>query len=283
MKGKPPIVALLTDFGLTDAYVGVMKAVILSRRRDTVFVDLSHNCPPQCIETASYLLVSAWPYLPRGTVVVAVVDPGVGSDRRELIARGAGRLLVAPDNGLISMVHRMGMIDGCHRVEQTRLKAVARGRERSATFHGRDVFAVVAADLLRSHRIVGAPVDPVLIPALATPPRSSAVPGDEVEATVVCVDHFGNVITSIHRGDLPEDGAVGRVEIRTRGGKRVVLETVVSFYAEVAPGDDLVYVGSSGFVEIAVRNDSAARRYGIGVGDRVVLRVGAPRGRSARP
>ncbi len=263
------IVALLTDFGYRDAYAGIMEAVVLRSDPGLTVVTVTHGVDAHDVLSASYLLYSAWEHFPPGTVFCAVVDPGVGSDRAVCVARAAQRLLVAPDNGLASLVARM-----CPGFEAFRLASAppAGGADAgggatafSATFHGRDVFAPVAAAVasrgLESLHLE--PLAPVLLPQV----RPEAGP-QGVRGRVLHVDRFGNCITSIHRRDLAPLGELPALMLHAgarelRGGSRT--------YAEVRPGQPLFLLGSSGFLEVAVREGSAARRLDVRSGQEVYV------------
>lgn len=232
-------IALLTDFGLSDHYVGTMKGVILGLAPEARVVDLCHDVPPQDVAAAAFRLRAAAPYFPTGTIFVCVVDPGVGSERRIVWARGkSGRQYLAPDNGLLSWLDEG--LDELRSVEN----AEWRLRPTSATFHGRDVFAPAAARLSRGE-------DPARLgPAIETI-QAFEWPQD----AVVAVDRFGNAITSVREA--------GRVRFR---GKAVPVKRT---YADAEPGTPLALVGSSGLLELSVAGGSFARDFGAKVGDRV--------------
>ncbi len=188
---RAPIITLLTDFGLGDAYVGIMKGVILSLSPDARLVDLSHEVPPQEVLSGAMVLQSAWRYFPPGTIHLAVVDPGVGSSRRALAAAGREQFFVGPDNGLFSLVF----------AEQAPLMVVSLENPQyflakvSATFHGRDIFAPVAA-----HLSLGVPLT-AFGPALSDPVGldfpAPEFGEEEVDGQIISCDHFGNLISNI--------------------------------------------------------------------------------------
>jgi S-adenosylmethionine hydrolase len=247
----PTTITLLTDFGTADGYVGEMKGVLATEAPDAVIIDISHEIPPQDIERARLTLARVWRRFPTGTVHVVVVDPGVGSTRAALAVESAGRFLVGPDNGVLSPAL---LAAGAHVVE------LPIGAGASPTFHGRDVFAPAAAALARGERLdaIGAAArDPII---LRTPEPSRRADGS-LEGEVILIDRFGNAITNI---------------IGLHGGTVEVVQRSIALrrtYAEAAPGEALAVVGSSGFVEIAVRDGNAARALGIRVGTRAVLRT----------
>jgi S-adenosyl-L-methionine hydrolase (adenosine-forming) len=271
MGWKAPVIALLTDFGDRDGYAAAVKGVILTDCPRVSLVDVCHQIAPGNVLSASYVLASVWEYFPVGTIFVAVVDPGVGTERRALVAAAAGRTLVAPDNGLVSFLsRRFGAALLTHAVRPAALAPAP-----SATFHGRDVFAPAAALLARGKlkRVRGAVLAPVILPeAFSSTSSDPAAPDRVVHGRIVHLDRFGNAVSSIHSDDLPgrehltiEFTAHGRF---VREPYRVRLSGVSRTYADVPEGRPLAYVGSSGFLEIGIRNGSAAEKLG--------MRQGAP-------
>ncbi|HEY6058941.1 MAG TPA: SAM-dependent chlorinase/fluorinase [Gemmatimonadales bacterium] len=251
-----PIITLLTDFGTGDSYVAEIKGVLLSRVPTATVVDVTHDVPAGDVRSGRYVLSRAWPRFPAGTVHLAVIDPGVGTARRALAAQAGGHCFVGPDNGLLS-----GLPDDVRFVKLPVL------RDASPTFHGRDVFAPAAARLAAGARLddLGPPVtDVVQIAAAAPRVAESAVLGE-----VVYIDHFGNLISNIPK-DLIRLGATITVGETTIGQVRRT-------FGDVAVGMVVAYVGSGGTVEIGVREGSAARALGVGVG----AVVAASRGRTS--
>lgn len=250
----PPIV-LLTDFGRTDAFVGTMKGVILSRCPGAQLVDLTHEVAPQDIRRAAFLLMDAVPYFPDGSLFVSVVDPGVGSARPILWARSGRHSFLAPDNGLLSWVDRREPLKDLRRVENDELflKPV------SATFHGRDVFAPVAAAL--ANGLEPARLGPRVRRIRRIPFPAPRRRGPTVRGEILLIDRFGNALTNLAPGDLPR-GA----RLRHRGAE---LGPVRTHYAAVDAGAALAVLGSSGFVELAVRDGNFARDAGAATGDLV--------------
>lgn len=247
-------VTLTTDFGTADGYVGAMKGVILGLAPNATLIDISHDVSPQDVRQGARLLATAVPYFPRGTIHVAVVDPGVGSSRRAIALETPSAILIGPDNGLFTPFL------------QARTACVALANPAthhhpvSATFHGRDIFAPVAAHLVNGFPLaeLGPPVgDPIALPEL----RPQRLPDGGLRAEIVHVDHFGNLITNVGSFDWEE---ISRFGLRiTVGG---VSMAVREMYAEVEPGALLALVGSDGYLEIAVCEGSAAERLGLGVG-----------------
>lgn len=251
------IITLTTDFGTQDGYVAAMKGVILGICPEATLVDISHEIPPQDIRAGAFVLAGAAPYFPAGTIHLAVVDPGVGSDRRPVVVQTARALYVGPDNGLFDRCLRAEGWVGAFELAN----AAFRRPEVSCTFHGRDVFAPAAAHLARGldPRDLGPPVRDLV--GLEIPDPIDR--GDSVEGLVVHVDRFGNLITNLEPRHLPAEPIV-RIEGRAVGG-------IVRAYADAPPGAPLAIWGSAGTLEISVRDGSACERFGVGRGARVVV------------
>ena len=243
-KSDGTIITLLTDFGLSDSYVAEVKGVLLSRAPGVVLVDITHQVQPGDLRAAQYVLGRTWARLPAGTVHLAIVDPGVGTARRALAATAGGHHFVAPDNGLLSFL------------AGPRVVSLPVPKDAAPTFHGRDVFAPAAAALARGATLesLGAPITD----ASHTPLPAPAHDGTVVLGEVIYVDRFGTLISNIP-GDQVEPGVrirVGGVDV---GGLRRT-------FADAERGALLALVGSGGTVEVAVRDGSAARLLGVGVG-----------------
>jgi S-adenosyl-L-methionine hydrolase (adenosine-forming) len=250
------IITLTTDFGLDDAYVGIVKATLLSIYPEARLVDISHNIAPQNIPEASYLLFTSVKYFPRATVHLAVVDPGVGSSRRPILVCSNGHFLVGPDNGILTdFLNDSARVYFLNR-PQFFLSHL------SHTFHARDVFAPVAAHLARG-------TEPEQMGELITDavrlerPRPALEPS-RILGTVIYIDRFGNMITNIKAEQL-EDDSVVRVM-----GKDI--QGISTSYSEKPKGTLLAVAGSSGFLEIALASDSAALRLKGAVGLAVEVR-----------
>jgi S-adenosyl-L-methionine hydrolase (adenosine-forming) len=258
-----PIIALLTDFGETDGFVGQMKGVILGISRRARLVDISHAVPPQDVATAARLLETSYPSFPRGTLFLCVVDPGVGSDRLPVAVRTGFGYFVAPDNGLLTPI-----LEACPGAEVRAIEhPLLRRAECSATFHGRDLFAVAAARLAagflfsRTGPLVPSPVRLELPRAVVT---TCIVRGE-----VLSFDHFGNGATSIRAADLAALGPDPQVNCA-----EIPFGLLRKFYSQVGPGSPLALIDSAGRLELAVRNGSAAA-IGIKVGAYVEVRPAA--------
>jgi S-adenosylmethionine hydrolase len=275
-------IALLTDFGLTDAYVGVMKGVMLGLHPRAALVDLTHGVQPQNVRQAALTLMTAYRYFPAGTVFLVVVDPGVGSTRRPVAVQAGDYGFVAPDNGVLS--YTLAQLEAVRAVELETPAGV------SSTFHGRDIFAPAAARLARGDALgaLGSPVgDLVQLPA----PRLSVAPGT-IRGEVVHIDHFGNVVTSIGRLERstpqtltlrPAFGGnvtpltVDAVSAQISAGG-VQVRGIHATYSEVEPGTLLALVGSSALLELGVNQGNAAARLGVRIGDTVEVTVDVTNG-----
>lgn len=260
-----PIITLTSDFGTRDAYVGIMKGVILGIAPNARLVDLSHEIPPQALTIGALVLRSAVEFFPQETVHLAVVDPGVGSSRLPVAVVTERCTLVGPDNGLL---YPSATVLGIREVRRLEREKFFRS-EVSQTFHGRDIFAPVAAHLAAGvppHE-VGERVDrlqPLDIPA----PRREAT---GVSGEVIYVDRFGNLVTNIRAEDL----STFPVQDLSVSISQVSLPAPVSSYAAVEPGQPLAIVGSWGHLEVAVRNGDAARHFSAGVGTAVRVARGS--------
>lgn len=255
----PPVpITLLTDFGMTDHFVGVLKGVIDGIAPGARVIDISHAVRPYALDQARFLLAQSWPYFPAGTVHVVVVDPGVGSARRAIVVKASGHFFVGPDNGVLTDV--LTLNDAKVRVIENR--ALMRS-EISATFHGRDVFAPVAAHLAAgvSFEEVGPLIDDAV--RLATLAATQIADG-RWRGAVVHIDRFGNLITNLPNALGAGPGCT--IEV---GG--VKIHGVAPNYASAAGDAPIAAAGSSGMLEIAVNRGDAARALGVEIGAIVEL------------
>lgn len=251
------IITLTTDFGQRDPYVAMMKGVILSIAPDARLVDITHQITHGSIIEAAGLLHDTFPFFPKGTVHVAVVDPGVGSPRRPLAFEGEGHFFIGPDNGLFWPIIRDHSKAGVFQISESRFFSPSV----SATFHGRDIFAPAAAHISRGIKpaSMGPKIeDPIEVP-LPKPKKS----GGTLQGQVVRVDHFGNLITNIHRKDL-ESFLKSDLPVIQVGD--VVIDELSLYYAEGVKGEPLALLGSSDWLEIAVNLGRAADLLGTGPG-----------------
>lgn len=250
-----PIIALTTDYGTSDGYVGAVKGVILGIAPQVTIVDVTHDIVPQDVQHAGFVLWQLLPHFPAGTIHVAVVDPGVGTSRRILAVRCHGQVILAPDNGLLSWVLDEWPADELRSVTDERHMLP----QHSATFHGRDIFAPVAAHLAN-----GAAISKLGAEAGAwerLPLRLGAELEDgALKGAVVHVDHFGNLVTNIRREQLPHVSLDSGQELVEVGGR--IIRQVSKTFADAAGGELVAYFGSSGLLEVAVNGGSAARVLG---------------------
>lgn len=273
-------IALLTDFGIQDTYVGVMKGVMRGICRDAQLLDLTHTIQPQNIREAALALLTTYSYFRAETVFLVVVDPGVGSERRPIAVSAGGYFFVAPDNGVLS--YTLNELEVNDRV--TLSNAQYHRQPVSRTFHGRDIFSPAAAHLANG----------VALSALGDPARELVtlpapllrVADDVLTGEVIHIDHFGNAVTSIgvltwadsrtlklspRWGDtsatLEVDSETVTVEVNDRRW-----QGIQPTYSETTAGDGLALVGSSGFLELAVNQGSYAAMYEVRVGDEVKVR-----------
>jgi S-adenosylmethionine hydrolase len=256
-----PIVTFTTDFGFRDGYAGAMKAVVLSLAPGATLVDVTHGVPPQDVAAGAVALSQAASLFPAGTIHVAVVDPGVGSARADLLVESGGNFFVGPDNGVLSLAARRP-----RRIR--RIEAPAFRREPvSPTFHGRDVFAPTAGRLASGSRPeeVGPEIDTMV--ELGTPPVHRR--GGVIEGQVIHVDNIGNLITSLDAATLPPDAGV-----EVEGGEGVFHPVLGRTFSDVETGALVAYIGSGGQLEIARRDGSAAARVGAERGSVVRVRGG---------
>ena len=246
-----PIITLLTDFGTSDYFAGALKGVILSVNPDATIIDITHEIPPQDIQSAAFNLLACYQDFPAGAIHVAVVDPGVGSNRHAIIVECAGQLFVGPDNGLFSwIIEREGNFTAWQITNEKFFRKPV-----SPTFHGRDVFAPVAAALS-----IGTPpkeFGPALQNIVRLAPLSPRTAADAIEGSVIHIDRFGNCITNFTTEHINQEAIAA-------GAKLIVNKTEITsmrkFFADQSSVENELFmlVGSAGFVEIAAQNASAA-------------------------
>jgi S-adenosylmethionine hydrolase len=263
-----PIITLLTDFGTQDYFVGAMKGVIVSANPAAVIVDITHEVPPQDIRAAAFNLLATYKDFPSGTIHLAVVDPGVGSHRRPILMECAEQVFVGPDNGLFSWIcQREGHFLARHLTNEKFFK-----HPKSATFHGRDVFAPVAAALSR-----GVPAEefgPVIDDAIVLESLTPTVNDDgTLVAAIIHIDRFGNCITNLTTEHLTDES---NRRVRLIVNDQVITSIRKFFSAEVDNSESLFLIpGSAGFIEIASQNSSAASILKVRHGQSITLQTGA--------
>jgi S-adenosylmethionine hydrolase len=251
-------IALLTDFGTSGYFTGAMKGSILSVDPNASIIDITHDIPAYDISAAAFALSACYEDFPLGTIFVAIVDPGVGTDRRALAVHSHGRIFVAPDNGILGGVFgQAGEFEAFQIINETYF-----GPRRGSTFHGRDVFAPVAA-----HISLGVPLaefgPPVEDPCRFQLPLPTVSETGDLIAEVIAVDRFGNLITNLLPGDLPEHFCV-RLNGHSITSRRRT-------FADGATNELFLIDGSSGFVEVSLRNASASKFTGARTGNKLML------------
>lgn len=249
-------IALLTDFGTKEYYVGAMKGSILSINPQANIIDITHEIAPQNVLSAAFTLRACYQDFPAGTIFVCVVDPGDGSSRRPIALEAHDRVFVAPDNGLLGLVIRD---DAAKQVSEISNRRYMRENV-SSTFHGRDIFAPAAAYLSTgiSVKDLGAPVANIVSLDLPLPGTNS---DGTITAELIHVDRFGNLVTNLQPSHLGEDFVV-----EIDGHTITELKTA---YAEATSDEPILINGSTGFIEISCRNTSAARYLDLSVGTRI--------------
>jgi len=260
-----PLIVLLTDFGFRDSYVGVMKGVIRKICRSAEMIDLCHNIMPQDVAEAAFVLAASYRYFPEETIFACVVDPGVGTDRAVLCMRSNQQTFLAPDNGLLSVIAA-----GSGREELRRVTSVEYFlKERSNTFHGRDIFAPVAAHLANG-------LEPSKLGPIARRLRKLHLPNPvrttdgSLRGEIIYIDQFGNLITNVHRSTLERNLQAPHDQLQV-AVKRRSIHGLAATYTDVPEGELLALIGSSDYLEVAVNRGSAAEMLGCDKGDSVTL------------
>lgn len=255
------VITLTSDFGYRDGYVGAMKGVIATIAPEARIMDIAHDVPMQDVVHGAFVLAQAVPFFPAGTIHVGVIDPGVGGNRKPICVCADGQLFVGPDNGLFAVCAHQSKKWAAHQLTHAEYFRP----DVSRTFHGRDIFAAVAAHLAR-----GVPLEalgpsfpnplPLELPQLTTDDTS-------IVGEVIYIDHFGNAITNIRRENLPS--AKPRILRLLAGGREIA--GVVETYEDVAHGAALALIDSAGLLEIAIRDGRAARELDLHRGSPVVV------------
>jgi len=267
------VITFLSDFGLQDAFVGTCHGVMRRIAPDARIIDITHGIPPQQVLQGALVLANTLPYMPEG-VHLAVVDPGVGSHRRALAVRtGAGRLLVGPDNGLLLVAADvLGGVDEAHELANPEyaLDSVSR------TFHGRDLFAPAAAHLALgvAPAELGPPIDPQALVRLDLPEPD--VGQNRIRATVLYVDHFGNIQLNLKRRHLEDAGVLPGVTVELELALERYFAVAARTFADARPGDIILYEDSFGNVAIAISGGSAADLFGANASDDVRIHLRTP-------
>jgi len=256
------IIALITDFGMADYFVGAMKGVILSINPAAQIVDITHEISPQNIASAGFILRACYRNFPKKTIFAAVVDPGVGSNRKAILVETEDYFFIAPDNGLLSFVFLgFNETESFHVYELSGEQFFR--RLISGTFHGRDVFAPVAAHLSNGVNPLefGAKIKDYVCTAENKPQNFGE---NEIAAEIIHIDRFGNLITNLRKEDAPENFSL---EI---SGKTI--EKIRDYYSEAEQSEIFMIWGSAGFLEIAAFQDSAAESLEAATGQKIIVR-----------
>jgi S-adenosyl-L-methionine hydrolase (adenosine-forming) len=251
-----PIVTLTTDFGTQDGYVGAMIGVILSHAPHAQVHHITHDVPPMDVASGGWALMNAWQWFPSGTIHVVVVDPGVGTDRRGIVVSAGGHVFIGPDNGVIPFAIGDRDIDALYEIAN----ADAMAPDINPTFHGRDVFSWCAGWIIAGNEPSGAGPQLGTASVVEVSKETLKIRHDGgiriITGCILACDRFGNLITTIRSEMLPEP--VGSPDIRVDG----MIVAFARTFGDVPPGDPVAYVGSGGYVEVAVNGDSAESRYG---------------------
>ena len=266
----PPLITLTTDFGLEDEYVGVIHGVMATLAPQARIIDLCHHIRPQDIRQGAFILQAAAPYFPKETIHLAIVDPGVGSNRHLLAIRALGQIFLGPDNGVLTpFLHDQSFEEAilldCPQLYLAPL---------STTFHGRDILAPVAAALANGAGLsaLGTPALKENLTTLASPTLHIHPIHGTIAGAVIYIDHFGNLTTNIHQHDLSGLGAdPTSLQIFHRKQQTTGL---ASAYASLPEGEVLALIGSRGYLELAVAKGNAARILGAEVADPVLVKRG---------
>lgn len=251
---------MLTDFGLKDGFVGTMKGVILGINPSAKIVDISHDISPQNIMEASYVLKSSSPYFPAGTIFLVVIDPGVGSNRKAIIVKTSHFTYTGPDNGVLSGIYNQAEDDVIEITNKDYLLP-----DISNTFHGRDIFAPVAAYLSTgiSPYLIGTKIDNITYINNINPLIDNK---NTITGTIIYTDRFGNLITNLKENFFHEHG------IKNINIKGNIINGLSNSYSEKRPGELLAIKGSSGYIEIAVNQGHAGKLLQAGTNDTVIVK-----------
>ena len=257
------VITITTDFGHQGPFVATMKGRMLGRLPDARIIDVTHEVPVYWPAEAGFWLSRSYPYFPPGTIHVAVVDPGVGTSRDIIAVEADGHGFLAPDNGLLAPVVGRAASVRIYSLDLPRVRQRLRLPVPSATFHGRDIFAPVAAEMAAG-RIAFADLGPLtadIVPAWVDEPASTA---EQVSGVIITIDHFGNLITNIDAGLIDR---FAHPVVRTGGHSFSLRRT----YGDVRPGEYLALINSFGVVELARAEQSAAEGLGLGRGAPVIV------------
>ena len=262
-----PIITLLTDYGIKDTYVAEMKGTILSILPNATLIDLSHDVGNYSIEEGAFHMARSVPYFPEGTVHVGVVDPGVGSSRKGIFIKSKGAWLVGPDNGLLApAAERLG-VEKVYEIMNRKLLPV----KVSDVFDGRDTFGPTGALLAKG--INPDKIGPEISEYIRVPMYEPKITQDGVEATVIHVDGFGNIVTNITYEVLEHIGVTNDLFFEVEISRKNYKLPYVRRFSSVPEGDLLILVAGGGYMEFAVNQGNAYERLGIGKGEKVQIKI----------
>ena len=255
------IITLTSDFGYRDPYAAEMKGVILTINPNTTIVDITHDIEKFNIQMGAFTLASATPYFPKGAVHLAVVDPGVGTQRRPIIIQTKQAYFVGPDNGLLILAAENQGIEHIHQIANSKFMLP----QTSSTFHGRDIFAPAAAYLEKGVKPAefGPEIFDPVKPEFAQVKRENGV----LIGKILHVDSFGNIVTNINKSELKKSGLKEAINVKMHNS-----QLKLSFnktYGETKPHESLSLIGSHGFLEVALNQGSAAKKYQVKIGEEI--------------
>lgn len=260
-----PIITLLSDFGLKDPYVVEMKAVILTINPEARIIDINHSIEKFNIKMGAFMLASATRYFPKGTIHVAVVDPSVGTKRRDLLVETHRAFYIGPDNGILMLAAQREGIRHVYRITNSKFMLP----DVSFTFHGRDVFAPAAAHLAKGTEPTnfGQETKKYLVPEFAKPDVKMTA----LYAEVLHIDDFGNIITNVSKEDLEKTGIRKNSRLQVKIGRKAIRTKFCSAYGEAPEKTPLVLLGSHNFLEVAVNQGNAAKKFNARIGDTITV------------
>ncbi|RLE54434.1 MAG: hypothetical protein DRJ30_05200 [Candidatus Methanomethylicota archaeon] len=264
MSGR--VITLLTDFGMKDPYVAEMKGVILNIYPQANIIDITHQVEKYNVIQGAFILASAAKYFPKGTIHVVVIDPGVGTKRKAIIIESKRYFFVGPDNGVLTMAAKM---DGIRRIIEISAENYL-GDRFSLTFHGRDIFAPVAAYLAKGVKIeeLGEEIDRIVEVKLPEP----QIKGERIFGIIIYVDSFGNIITNISKEHLQKIGVERRLKATMRGEKSLELK-ICRAYGEVEKGEFLAIIDSFNLLEISMNQGNAAEKLKVKSGEKIEITI----------
>lgn len=258
-----PIITLTTDFGLKDPYVAEMKAVILSISPEATIVDVSHEIEKFNTKMGAYILACVSPFFPKGTIHLTIVDPGVGTSRQPIMLQTRHSFFIGPDNGVLTLAARKDGIIEIRKISNPKLIM----RNASNTFHGRDVFAPAAAYLANETPVkdFGPRISKIVTLPFALVVRKEGM----IMGEAIYIDEFGNIVTNLTKDHLANRITESDIDVRIGKIKRTL--RFCEAYGDVALGKPLVLVGSHGFLEVAINQGDASRKFKTKIGDKVTV------------